>query len=231
MVFSDVFVVLDNVLFRKRHYFDRTRIINMHGEIMWLSLPVGQNFGKCCNEVDVRPPDSTYVQKIIKTIEFSYGKARFFDVEWQELKSIIEKPLLCYSHLVDVNMGIIVNLLNYIGIDVPDIHFSSHLVGAYEDPTDRLIAICTKLGINELVIGGGMSIHIHDYPRLLNEGISLYIQDYLDNHPIYEQSRRKRVGFRKGLSIVDAILNVGKNRTREFLIDQRYSPTPMTILQ
>ena len=53
LAYSDIFVVLDNVLFRKRHYFDRTRIVNMHGEIRWLSLPVGQNFGKKCREVNL----------------------------------------------------------------------------------------------------------------------------------------------------------------------------------
>jgi len=227
LAFSDIFVVLDNVLFRKRHYFDRTRIVNMHGEIRWLSLPVGQNFGKKCNEVYVSPPDKNYAKKIIRTIELSYAKARYYDVEWPGLRDILTKPLLDHTNMVKVNIAIIKNIIRYLNLRKPEIYFASELINSCNEqtnPTKRIIAICRAVGIDSVIFGGGMSLKVHDWQSIINNGISVYRQDYIQNHPFYEQSRRKRAGFQKGLTIIDAILNVGKKRATEFLIGNRYSP-------
>jgi len=46
----------------------------------------------------------------------------------------------------------------------------------------------------------------------------------LAKHPVYTQSRRKQAGFQKGLSIIDAILNIGRKQTKDFLVDDKYRP-------
>ena len=227
LAFSDTFIVLDNVNFRKRHYFDRTRIVNMHGEIRWLSLPVGQNFKRKCYEVKVVQPNKLYVDKIIRTIEFSYAKAKFYDYEWLKLRNVLRKPLYKYLNLVDVNISIITNILEYLNIKMPDIHFASKLIEDCKDPTERIIQICKSLKIDSVIVGGGMSLEVHNFQRVKKNGINVSIQDYLVNHPIYEQSRRKKAGFQKGLTILDAILNIGRSRTKEFLIDERYKPVSL----
>ena len=56
LCFCDIFVVLDNVYFTKRQYLDRTRIIDMHGDVSWLSLPTGQNFNRAICDVVLHPP-------------------------------------------------------------------------------------------------------------------------------------------------------------------------------
>jgi len=229
LAFCDAFVVLDDVHFRKRHYFDRTRIVNMHGEIRWLSLPVGQNFGKRCHEVNVRLLDESYVDKIIRTIELSYAKARSYDVEWSDLRDALRQPLLDSRNLVEINVAAIRNIVELVGMRLPKIYLSSELVGDCDDSTERIIRICRALGAAAVVVGGGMSLEVHDWRRVVDEGTSLYIQDYLASHPIYEQSRRKRAGFQQGLSVVDTILNVGRDQTRRFIVDEIHRPVPASL--
>jgi len=232
LAFSDIFVVLDNVQFRKRHYFDRTRIVNMHGEIRWLSLPVGENFRKKCYEVHVKTPDDTYIDKIIRTIRLSYAKARFYEREWDDLRESLLIPLRMSRNLVKINVGIIRNIINLVGINMPSIYFASEVTkDFYDDPTQRIIEICEKLDINAVIIGSGKSLAVHNWRRVVEHGVSVYQQDYLSRHPIYEQSRRKWAGFQKGLSIIDAILNVGREKTSEFLQHSMYNPVPLDLEQ
>lgn len=231
LAFSDAFVVLDNVQFRKRHYFDRTRIVNMHGEIRWLSLPVGENFQAPYDSVRVNSPDDSYVHKLLATIEQSYARARAFDQEWTDLHTAIDRPLKKHRRLLDINLGIISNILGLVGVNMPDIHLSSRLVTKDKDrnATWRIIDICEALGADSIVIGGGMSQTVHDLNIVANAGINVYVQDYLDIHPVYEQSRRKRAGFQPGLSILDSILNVGRKQTANFISDGAYNPIPIKI--
>ncbi|MGD8457518.1 MAG: WbqC family protein [Anaerolineales bacterium] len=224
LAYSDIFVVLDNVHFRKRHYFDRTRIVNMQGEISWLSLPVGQNFQKKCNDVNIRMPDDSYIDRIIKTVEQSYAKARFYDIEWKILRNVLEEPLLNHKNLVNLNVAIIKKIIEFLGMNLPIIYLASNIIKDFKDPTDRVISICKNLQANEIVVGGGSSLDVHDWNYATSKGISVYIQDYLGKHPVYEQSRRKFAGFQNGLSIIDAILNVGREQTRKFLYDGKYQP-------
>lgn len=196
----------------------------MHGDINWLSLPVGQNFGKTCREVLLTPPDNNYVNNIIKTIEFSYAKAKFFSVEWDELKKALAEPLQSHSNLVEVNISIIKNIMDILEIPMPDLYFSSHLLDCCDDPTERILKICNHLKLNSVVVGNGMSLKVHEWDLLTSNGIKLEMQDYSKMHPEYVQFRRKRAGFRKGLTIIDAILNVGREEAREYITDEKYRP-------
>lgn len=230
LFYSEYFIVLDDVLFRKRHFFDRTKYVNMHGEIRWLSLPVGQNFGKRCKDVCIRQTDKSYVDKIMKTIELSYAKSRHYDEEWPDLKKAIEIPLQSYRSLLKININIIINLLQMLDIPLPQILYSSDIIGnPIKDPTDRIINICDYLKVNAIIVGSGMSLKVHSLEKLYENNISLYQQDFLNNHPAYEQSRRKFAGFQKGLSAIDAILNIGRIKTKEILADPKYIPKLVSL--
>ena len=107
---------------------------------------------------------------------------------------------------------------------MPHILFESNLIEDCEDSTDRIIKICNVLKAKSVVIGGGMSLEVHNWQRVVDKGINIYMQNYLAKHPVYTQSRRKQAGFQKGLSIIDAILNVGREKTKDFLVDDKYRP-------
>ncbi|NJD02606.1 MAG: WbqC family protein [Ruminiclostridium sp.] len=226
LAFSDVFVVLDNVHFRKRHFLDRTKIVNMQGEIRWLSLPTGQHFQENYREVTIAQTDKDYVDKLLKTIEYSYAKTRYFDSEWPEIHNLLISAL-SNSNLIDINMEIIKDLMIYLNIKLPTIYYASQVSSFCEDATEKILIICKAIGINTIVVGTGKSLQVHDWHKITSSGVEIREQDYLNNHPIYYQSRRKVSGFQKGLNILDSVFNAGKHNTREFITNIQHLPKPL----
>jgi hypothetical protein len=60
-------------------------------------------------------------------------------------------------------------------------------------------------------------------------GVQILVQDYLALHPQYSQSRRRYATFMPGLSIVDALFNVGREALKEFVSAPRYTPAPVDL--
>jgi hypothetical protein len=222
LAFSDAFVILDNVNFSKRHYLDRTKYVSMDGEIKWLSLPVGENFGKKLSEVEVAMPDKAYIEKILRAISHSYAKADYFRSEWDALHKAIKAPLDEHTNLVEINKEIIGNIMGILGLSLPKIYIASELTNE-TDATKRIISICDSIGADSILVGGGKSMEVHDWNKIKGH-LTLYIQNYMVSHPIYRQVRRQRLTFEKGLSVIDALLNVGTESTKQFISDSRYNP-------
>lgn len=224
--FADKFIVLDNVNFTKGFYHDRTKYVNVDGEIKWLSLPIGQNFMLKCNEIKIA--DKSFLPKLTRTIESCYAKADYYRAEYKNLKSILENCITIGETLVEINICIIKSLLNYLDIKSPEFILSSTL-GEFSDRTERIISLCKLTNCDSLIIGGGKSLKEHDWDSVKAEGIKIYLQDYYKFHPIYKQVRRQRLGFEKGVSTIDALLNVGREKTREFIIDSKFEPELTSI--
>jgi hypothetical protein len=220
-----VFVVLDNVHYTKQHYLDRARIINMHGEVSWLSLPTGQNLGRTIADVTLRPPNSSSIQNLIRTIQGSYAKALQFEIEWpfieRLLRSSLSKPA---ATLLEIDIALVEGLLAHLRIPLPRIIMASAISTACGGPTQRLTEISQALGIKTLITGAGRSGAVHDMRALQEAGVEILVQDYAALHPRYSQSRRRRAVFVPGLSVIDALFNVGVDAVKTFLSDSRYAP-------
>lgn len=227
LAFCDVFVLLDNVEFTKGHYLDRARVINMHGEIVWLSLPTGQNLAVAINQVRLRPPDSYYLTKLIRTLAVSYATAQRFEDEWPFLEGLLSSAFSSSNgSLIDISLELIIGLLDRLQLARPVLVRASAITTA-SDPTERLLDICRAIELTDIVVGSGRSRSVHDFPRLVANGVHLQVQDYLAVHPQYSQARRRQRPFQPGLSVIDALLNVGFEETRRFVSDNRYTPTPL----
>lgn len=227
LAFADVFVVLDNVNFVKQHYLDRTRIIDMHGQSSWLSLPTGQNLGVPIAGVALHPPDSRTLPNLIETIRVSYSKALCFQQEWPPLfKALYSAFEPEPAMLLDVDLALIQAILKRLAIRAPEIVFASSLSSS-TDATDRIIEICQRSGVTDLVLGGGRSHAVHDFERIEANDIALHSQHYLGVHPTYFQTRRRRADFAAGLSVIDAIFNCGADAVREFVSHTTHVPIPM----
>lgn len=221
LVYADVFVVMDDVYFTKRHYIDRVQIINPQGEIMWLSLKTGENYNKRCDEISL--PDTFVVDKIIKTLSHSYSKARYFKTYCGEVERILEESKNFSNNLVKFDIKIVELILQLLSLPVPKIYYGSDFE-YIDDPTERLIFLCKETGCSELIMGSGGSVDIHDISQLSNENIVVLYQDFYNNHPAYYQTRRQKIGFAKGLSILDCIFNEGVEFTRLTLLDTAFKP-------
>lgn len=228
LVYSDYFVIQDSTLFSKMKYIDRTRIINTSGDIQWIGFPIGQNYKVMINQIEVGSRKN--LNSIIKNIEYSYSKARYYKELWPKLKKIIIDCISSSEKLLDINVKLIINLMNFLMIPVPKIiYLSSFELDNTLDDTDKLIQICKKLMCNKIILGSGGSMENHDLCKVSKNNISIYYQDYYGLHPVYYQTRRTRLGFEKGLSIIDCILNEGIKKTRSLLFDQRCIPQRIEI--
>jgi hypothetical protein len=220
LAFCNVFVVLDNVEFTKGQYLDRTRVINTHGDVGWLSLQTGQNFKLPISQVELK--QTGCIPKIIRTVREAYATANNFDSEWPFVEELLSKGLTA-TRLLDVNIGIMHGLLSHVRISEPEFILSSHL-SENKDPTGRILEICEKTKITRLILGSGNSGKVHDLNRLSSSGIRTFIQDYKSLHPQYSQARRRKREFVPGLSIIDALLNVGAAQVKTFVSDLTFSP-------
>ena len=216
LVYADKLVVLDNVLFSKRKHIDRVQIINSEGNIIWIGLPVGENYKTPCNKIYFK--NISTIKNIIKTLYSSYSKARFF----KENITFIENMLLgCLEHshlLSEIDIFITAKIMELLDLKMPEIIRSSQFVeSAFLEPTERLIYLCEKAKCDRIIVGSIEATEVHEVKKLNKYGVKLLLQDYLNNHPEYYQTRRTRLGFAKGLSIVDCIFNLGVEQTNALL--------------
>ena len=104
---SDTFIVLDNVLFRKRHYMDRTRIINMHGQPSWLGLPIGDQYRTPISAINLPTDKQACLNHILKTIEHSYARAHSYRQVWPLLRRAIVRSFDATNTLVSLDVSLI----------------------------------------------------------------------------------------------------------------------------
>jgi hypothetical protein len=219
--FSDCFVVLDDVNFRKRHYIDRTQIVNMHGDVQWIGVPVGEKFGVKCQ--DIQFSGNGLVEKLVRTFTYSYAKADCYKSEMEALATILRTAFAQNSTLVGIDVATIRHLMRHIYSRDLAISYSSQLKTPSE-ATERVLSICRQVGATEILIGSGKSLEVHDWQLIRDAGIRIFQQNYMNMHPIYKQVRRQQLTFEPGLSSVDALLNVGRAVVREFISDPQFSP-------
>ncbi len=216
LVYAERLVVLDNVMFSKRKHIDRVQIINSDGNLIWIGLPVGENYNTPCNKIYFKNRNS--LNKIVNTLYSSYSKARFFDECISDIKHIILNCMDDTELLSEIDINISLDIMKYLKIEKPEIIRSSKfLESTFLEPTDRLIYLCEKTNSSKIIVGSIEATEIHDIRKLSKYKITFLLQDYLNNHPSYYQTRRTKLGFAKGLSILDCLFNLGVEETVKLL--------------
>jgi len=94
------------------------------------------------------------------------------------------------------------------------------------DRTERIITLCNTVGATEIVIGDGYMAAVHDLEMVRQAGIKVLRQPFNSIHPVYRQlhSERQRISFVKGLSILDALLNIGASAVSRLIADPILAP-------
>ena len=200
---ADVFVLLDNVQFKKNEWQNRNRIKGPSGP-QWITVPVAHKFPQTIAEVEVRESEP-WRRKHLRALESNYGKAAHFADEMPLFAEVLETP---WSHLAALNIDLIRRLSRRLGITT-DIRLGSD-IAAREEPTLRLVDLCRELSADVYLSGAG-----GDYletERFGEAGVELLFQSY--EHPVYEQLHGD---FEPYLSIADLLMNCG---TESFSIIQ-----------
>lgn len=196
----DVFVVYDDMQYTKRDWRNRNLIKTAQGP-KWLSIPVevkGKYFQKI-NETKVAEKDWNLSHW--DSIRQSYRSAPCYKEvsEWLE-------PLYrnCnHEYLTEINMHFINGINEYLGIKT-EIRFSSAFELA-EEKTERLVNICRDLAVTDYYSGPAAQAYM-ETTKFEAHGIHVHYWDYSG----YPEYRQQHGAFEHGVSIIDLLLNEGK---------------------
>jgi len=197
----DSLVIGDHVQYRNKGFQNRVKIKASNGA-NWLTLPITHNWGQSISSVKIskQQNDLSWNEKHLKTLQISYGKARFFDDYIDKFESIYKKN---YELLADLNLEFIKLVFEILGINIP-IKKTSEM-NLTKSKTDLIIEICKNVGADAYLSGMGGAKYMDESIFKENE-INLFYSKY--DHPTYRQQFMD-LGFIPGLSIVDLIFNEG----------------------
>ena len=137
---SDVFVLLDNVQYKKNNFQNRNRFLNKNEVDEWFTVQIEKGSSKrLINEVRVSN-DHRWRNKIIRQLLMNFKIDYGFIYEEKEL-------------LIDVNMASILHFKNLLEIDTKIIMASEIVTSSSK--TDLLVEICKEVGASTYISGHG----------------------------------------------------------------------------
>jgi hypothetical protein len=193
---ADVFVLMENVQFKKNEWQNRNRIRTAEGW-QWLTVPVIHRFPQTIAEVEI-DNRTAWMRKHLQALRQNYGKSPHVDTLMPQLEAVLESP---GSHLAPLNIRLIDVFAGLLGIDTQIVLGSD--VPTREDPNDRLVDLCRALDADTYLSGAGAHDYL-DMDAFAAAGIEVRFQAF--KHPIYEQRYQP---FEPSLSVVDLVMNCG----------------------
>ena len=195
---ADIFVLLDNVQFKKNEWQNRNRIKTAQGA-QWLTVPVMYKFPQLINEVEVNNKDK-WQHRQKQAIISNYKKAS----HWYLLQEFFEEIFSSkWQYISQLNIHVVKKLAKLLGITTP-IHVASELGEFPEDPNERLIALTKHFDADTYLAGGGGREYMN-MEKYTESGIEVIFQEY--KHPVYDQLFGD---FKPFMSVVDLIYNHGR---------------------
>ena len=150
---ADVFVLLDNVQFKKNEWQNRNRIKTPQGA-QWVTVPVGYRFPQRIDEVTINNREH-WQNKQKQAILTNYRKAPY----WTILEGFFEELFSRdWPMIAELNIFVVKRLAEILGIATP-LHVASDLPPLPENPDERLVAITRHFGADTYLAGSGG----HDY--------------------------------------------------------------------
>jgi hypothetical protein len=209
---SDIFVILDDVQFKKNEWQNRNRIKTSQAW-QWITVPILHSFPEDIKNIRI-DNKSDWKRKHLNTLITNYSKARFFKDYITFFKDIIYNQNQGWNYLVDLNIEIIYYLLDVLGVK-REIMLSSSLqlnekpthpyrTRLEDESSERLINICKLIGGDTYLSGQGGQNYMN-VKRFHEEGINVVFQDF--KLTPYNQLFGD---FIPNLSVIDLLFNHGK---------------------
>lgn len=204
----DRFIFYDDVNFIKRGWINRTNILAKDGKQL-LSISLNKSSqNKLIKEIDVLDNQD----KVLKSIEFTYKKAPFFNDVFPLVQSSLN---FTGKKISDFAANSIHSVAEYLGLGTEfDNSSNFHRSTAGYEKARRLMDICRKenadIYINSI---GGMAIYSKE--EFEKSGIELF---FLQGKPIeYSQAPIRKDTFEPNLSMIDVLMFNEKEKVLEYL--------------
>ena len=209
---SDLFIVLDDVQFRRRYYQNRTDILSTSGQKLKITIPIkGTSRNTIIKNIQLEVNEK-WISRFFKTIEYTYKTSTYYSEVIELLAPI--KELIKHNNLLKLNMELIFNILNY--LEHPIKYCFSSQFNCPKDPTERLIHLCKETDCTTYIFGEGNGINYHNPSEFHNKEIKTVQQDFKANHPTYTQ---KSNNFISGLSIIDILFVEGNSTVKKLILN------------
>lgn len=195
---SDVFVFSDNVQYSKSARHNYNDILTGNGP-QRITLPIHYHCADI-NKIEIAADDKI-IEKMLKTLKFAYGKAKYFDTVYPVIEELLKRATTSKS-LADFNYMCILDFCHRFGIGDKKFFRSSNL--DLQNKRDaRIIEMCKLLNADVYVSGeGAKDYHIEEDYR--KNGIDLVYSDY--KPVIYEQVGNRQI---INMSVIDYVMNCG----------------------
>jgi len=209
---SDVFILLDHVQFPKSGgtgvWSNRVKLL-IGGEARWVTAPIVRNFHgvRTIRELEFQP-NNPWRGKFLKSLTANYARAPFFRETMEFFESLILNP---ENNLARYNDAAVIAIAKHLGLPSEKFRWSSE-IGVDEQANEMLISLTRAVGGETYMCGGGAGGY-QDEALFAAAGTKLLYQNF--QHPVYSQVGAKE--FVSGLSVVDALMNIGVDRTRPLL--------------
>lgn len=196
---SDIFIFLDDVQIQKTGSSYTNRVsINANGKALYLTIPIKRESGSIkINETKFA--NHIWKKKIKGSLQNYYAKATFFKKYRDFIFDLIDYEA---SNLAQYNMKFIKEISKRLNLSA-DFKKSSEF-NITTTSTQRLIDLIKAVN-GDIYLSGGGGDKYQDHQMYIDNNIKL---DYNNFKPfVYDQYRSSE--FIPGLSIVDAIFNIG----------------------
>jgi hypothetical protein len=198
---ADVFVLLDDVQFKKNDWQNRNKIRTAQ-EWQWLTVPVQHDFGQKIKNVHIDNL-KTWRHDHLRSIELNYGKAPYYEKYKDFIHALYEKE---WYSLSDLNIFVIEQIMSFLGMTTPLVRASQYSVT--DECTQRLIDLCRCVKADTYLAGADGHKYM-DMDIFKKSGINLVTQAF--EHPIYSQCWKiNGNGFISNMAVIDLLMNCGE---------------------
>jgi WbqC-like protein family len=208
---ADEFIVLDHTLNNPKSpefYCRRVKML-IGGQDHWMSIPLKKGIHSMfipISDMEIQIDDKTK-KKFLQSVELNYKKAPYFSEVFPLVDNYFSDETI---NLLEKNMTFIKSVVSGLNINT-EIKYSSTLNPEHTS-NEMLIDILKKRNATTYLCGDGANGYQEDH-LYVAQNIEVKKNEF--QHPIYNQFNAKI--FIKGLSIVDALMNLGFDNTAELI--------------
>jgi len=208
---ANIFVFLDTVQFARRGYSHRVHVMGPGRNSLWLTQHIQRQPREEQIISQVRFSDRQWINKHLKTLEASYRKSPHFPEVFSILENILQNDSM---HLSLFNGYLTRQLCQSLGNKTRILYASELTNRAFSSPSERIAWLTAHVGGTRYLSGAGAKAY-NDPEVFAHYGIELAYNEFC--HRPYPQQTQT---FLSGLSIVDALFNIGFSGVSDFLSAQ-----------
>jgi len=207
---ADVFVFLDCVQYVHHEWNNRNRLKGADGKPVWITVPVDKHpLDTDIKDKNISPEMPNWSRKHLNAISNLLGGTQYIQKYLPHLTSIYNRE---HINLCDLNIELIKLISEWLGLSVRFVRASE--LSPSGKRTEMLRDICLKLEATHYYSPAGAAVYLEDEKHILEDaGVRVLYQTW--EHPVYPQ---KYGDFVSHMSVLDSLMNVGPEKTREFIL-------------